>query len=238
MVNIAICDDEKVYSDAILDILSECAKFISFKTKFDVYNSSEELLEVLEENPLKYSILFVDILMPGLTGVELSQRIKRLNENIYIIFITSTKDFIFDAYDIGALNYILKPIEKNRLEEQFLRAIKAVKKKNESFVVNKNNEIYTINIEDIIYFEVRNRVTTVEYVGGTLDFYEKISDVEERLKEYNFIKTHRSYIVNPEYIFKISSSTIELKDGRWIPISKLRLKSIKKEFMHYIETNN
>ncbi|MGL4741911.1 MAG: LytR/AlgR family response regulator transcription factor, partial [Sarcina sp.] len=193
MVNIAICDDEKVYSDAILDILSGCAKFVNFKIKFDVYNSSEELFDILEANPLKYSILFVDILMPGLTGVELSQKIKKLNKNIYIIFVTSTKDFIFDAYDIGALNYILKPIEKNRLEEQFLRAIKAVTKRKDNFVINKNNEIYTINIEDIIYFEVRNRVTTVEYVGGSLDFYEKISEVEDKLKEFNFIKTHRSY---------------------------------------------
>lgn len=236
MINVAICDDEEVYTEAVYEMLDNCAKFMNIKISLDVYNSSTELLGVIRDNPLKYSILFVDILMPELTGVDLSKEVKKLNKNMDIIFVTSTSEYVFDAYDMGALNYILKPIEKNRLEEQFLRAVKAINKKRDTFIINKSSDIYLVDIDDIIYFEIRNRIITIEYVGGSLEFYETISEVEEKLAKYNFIKVHRSYLVNPEYIFKLSSSKIELKDGRWIPVSKLRFKSIKQEFMSYIET--
>ncbi|WP_297437581.1 LytTR family DNA-binding domain-containing protein [uncultured Clostridium sp.] len=235
MLNIAICDNEEVYICAILEILEEQVSLMNVKINFESYNSAEELLEVVEEEPLKYPIMFLDIFMDKMTGIELSRKVKELNKSIDIIFITSTKEFVFDAYDIGALNYILKPIDKNRLQEQFLRAVDLVKDNKKKFVIKKNSEIYTINISEIIYFEVRNRIIIVEYIGGKIEFYGKISDVEKVLLEYNFIKCHRAYIVNPKYIFKISSYNIVLKDERNIPVSRLKGGSVKKKFMEYIE---
>ena len=234
MLNIAICDDEEIYICAILEILEEQASFMNMKINFEIYNSAEELLEVVEEEPLKYPIMFLDIFMDKMTGIELSKKVKFINKSIDIIFITSTKEFIFDAYDIGALNYILKPIDKNRLKEQFLRAVNLVENNKNKFVITKNFDIYTVNISEIIYFEVRNRIITVEYIGGEIEFYGKLSAIEKEVLEYNFIKCHRAYIVNPKYIFKIVGYNIILKDGRSIPVSRLKGSSVKEKFIKYI----
>ena len=234
MLNIAICDDEEIYICAILEILEEQASFMNMKINFEIYNSAEELLEVVEEEPLKYPIMFLDIFMDKMTGIELSKKVKFINKSIDIIFITSTKEFIFDAYDIGALNYILKPIDKNRLKEQFLRAVNLVENNKNKFVITKNSDIYTVNISEIIYFEVRNRIITVEYIGGEIEFYGKLSAIEKEVLEYNFIKCHRAYIVNPKYIFKIVGYNIILKDGRSIPVSRLKGSSVKEKFIKYI----
>ena len=235
MLNIAICDNEDVYAFSILKTLEEEAKFFNIKINFEVYKAAEDLLKATKLEPLKYSIMFLDILMGEMNGIELSRKVKEINKNIDIIFITSTKEYVFDAYDIGAINYILKPIQRSRLKEQFSRAISMTLKNKKNFVINKNSEVYNLNIDDIIYFEVRNRIVTVEYLGGKIEFYSKLSEIEGKVIKYNFIKCHRAYIVNPKYIFKIISNSIVLKDKRILPISKLKSTNIKQKFLEYIE---
>ncbi|MGL5633900.1 MAG: LytR/AlgR family response regulator transcription factor [Sarcina sp.] len=239
MIKVAICDDQVVYSEYISKSIQRICKKENINAAIDIFKSGEEFLEAFRESGYSYNILFSDILMGEITGVELAKQLKELNKSIQIIFVTVSMDYIFDGYDVGALNYILKPINEEKLEEQFLKAVNNIvyKKNKDLFYVNKKSAIKTVDINSIIYFEVNNRIITLVSENEEIEFYDKMDNIEQKLKSYYFVKPHRSYIVNCKYIEEIKKNELILKNGTIIPISRLNIKSIKEKFIDYLENS-
>ena len=232
MINIAICDDDNIYSSIILNILEKESQKYALKINFDLYESGEDFLKEFRRNPLKYPIIFLDILMEKMSGIDVSKEIKSLNKASEIIFITSSKEFVFDAYEIGAFNYILKPIDEEKLKNKFNDSLELINKNKKGFTLTKNSDIYYLDINNIPYFEVSGRTIIVNYLNEKIEFYDNLSIIEKKLNY--FIRPHRAFLVNPKYIFKISSKELILKDGQVIPISRLKVNRIKSEFLNYI----
>ncbi|MGL4761163.1 MAG: LytR/AlgR family response regulator transcription factor [Sarcina sp.] len=235
MIKIAICDDEKKVCKSILHILENETKVMGEKIEFDIYESGEALLQSIEKNGLGYCAIFLDIILPNMNGIELGKFLKKIDEKIEIIFITNSMDFVLDGYDVGAYNYLVKPINEEKLRNIFAKVVgKNIKVKNDLFTLVKKSTIVNFDISDIMYFEINNRVITIRYKGGAFDFYDKIEDVEKQLEGKNFVRPHRSFLVNLEYIFKIDKTEIVLKDGTSIKISRLKINEMKEKFMEFI----
>ncbi|WP_297517807.1 LytTR family DNA-binding domain-containing protein [uncultured Clostridium sp.] len=234
-IKVAICDDEKIICNHILNILKEESKIIGEKIEFDIYNSAEEMLAKIDNYGVENYIIFLDIMLEGMNGVELGKLLKQINENVQIVFITSSMDFVLDGYDVGAYNYLLKPLDETKLRKVFSDLVlKNIKVKKEIFTVTKKAEIINFEISDILYFEINNRILTLYYEGGSIEFYEKIEDIQKQLEDKNFIRPHRSYLVNLEHVFKVTKNEVILKNGKAIKISRLKVAQIKEEFMEFI----
>lgn len=235
MINIAICDDEKIFLEQVFEIVSNLLKENEIKFEIDSFISGEDLLKEIESGNIRYDIIFLDIIMANGDGIEVGKKIKEIDENIYIVYISSSKEFLLDGYDVGAFNYILKPIDENRLKSQIFKLLEKIRKNEEVLEINKAGIIIKLKIEDIKYCEVKNRIITIFYKEEIIEYYDTIRELEKNLIGYSFIRPHRSYLVNPRYIFKIQQNDLVLDNGESIPISRLKIKKVKEEFKKYIK---
>lgn len=233
--NIAICDDVKLHRKEIIDILKE----ICIKSKLDVsideFESGDDLAKEIKESPYKYDIVFLDIIMNSTNGIDIGKLIKTYNDKLVLVFITSSKEYVFDGYDTGALNYLLKPVNKEKLKLVFEKAICSINKKENDFFCCKYKGVITkVPLDEIEYFESIRRVMFVCTSTTSNTFYGKISEVEEFLPHEQFARCHKGYIVNVKKIKEIKKGDIFLESGRQIPISKTYLEIIKHKFVEYL----
>ncbi|WP_291651035.1 LytTR family DNA-binding domain-containing protein [Clostridium sp.] len=235
MVKVAICDDQYIFQETIRNKLNLLLKKEFIKAEIDCYDSGKKLIEYLKVNKNTYDILFLDILMNDINGVDVAKEIRTFDSRIQIIFLTSSSDYILQGYDVEALGYLIKGQEDKKLEEVFLKAIKKVDKNFDDYLILKSgNYIRTVYLKEIEFIEVRNRTLTINAGDETIDFNGKMEDMQNELLCKNFILTHRSYLVNLRKIKHISTSSIELKSGKEVLLSRLRSKEVKKAYLDYI----
>jgi len=223
-LKIAVCDDESVVCRQIAEQI-QCV-YPSFQVQ--EYFSGEELLR----DAAQFQIIFLDIRLGGMNGMETARQIRKNSSKAVLIFLTALEEYVFQAFDVEAFHYLLKPFKK----EKFFRVMELAVKKAEdglsenrgqrSIVIKAGAVTRKINIDTIIYAEVQNRKVTVHTADGSLEYYGKLSELLKELGE-NFISPHRSYLVNFSYIDTISGNTIILVTKEEIPLSR----AMKKEFM-------
>lgn len=228
MINMAICDDEKIQISIVKEMVTNICKNNNMEMVIDVFNNGKELLNIYKRNVKKYSIIFCDIIMDEMNGIELIKSIRKYDSSVQAIIITGSEEYVFDGYDVGALNYLMKPISFQKLEREILRAIKNLNLTSPAlYPINNNGKTIFINLSEIFFFEVNNKTITANLENEQIDFNMKIKDLGEELKNKNFFRCHRSYLVNVSYIDSIVSSKIILKNEVEIPIGRNYRKALK-----------
>lgn len=235
MLKIAFCDDD-------LEILKELGILLDkYKTERDedltytVFQSPLELLAAIEKG-FSFDILFLDILMPGENGIETAKEIRQYDNNMKIIFLTSSPEFAVQSYTVGAYFYQLKPV----WEESFFRLMDAVlaeceKKKKNSLILRSKDGITRIDLQQLEYCEVLGRKLLFHLENGAvLESAGSLDDLAVQLMQYsNFFRPHRSFLVNMEYIQNISSRSIKMVNDAEIPIPHGKCSEIKNTYMEY-----
>lgn len=235
MLKIAFCDDD-------LEILKELGILLDkYKKERDedltctVFQSPLELLAAIEKG-FSFDILFLDILMPGENGIETAKEIRQYDNNMKIIFLTSSPEFAVQSYTVGAYFYQLKPV----WEESFFRLMDAVlaeceKKKKNSLILRSKDGITRIDLQQLEYCEVLGRKLLFHLENGAvLESAGSLDDLAGQLMQYsNFFRPHRSFLVNMEYIQNISSRSIKMVNDAEIPIPHGKCSEIKNTYMEY-----
>ena len=231
-MRIAICDDEKFYRDKIKGYLEEyiilypeitIAEFSCGEDLLDPYNNGEE-----------FDFLFLDIEMKEINGVETAKEIKKRSNNIIIFFITSYVNFVSDTFRVGAFQFLIKPISENEFKKDFDRAIEQYKVNSYKYIVKYKDSTVTLEIKDIIYIEAYNRHL---FIFDGINRYEcigKLKDEEKKLSFYGFVRCHQGFLVNMAYIKIIDRTSILLKNGKEVPVSKRLRPTVMEEFNRYI----
>lgn len=230
-IQICICDD----SEEDIKILSSALK--AYDSSFEIfsYKDGKFLLDDWEEQKMLFDILFLDIYMPGLNGIETALRIRPKMRDAKIIFISSSNEHYPEAYDVFAFNYIIKPLNPeilNRILDQVLMNIDNLRKQQISFSYKAIN--YRIFCRDILYIESRDKIILFHMTDKTtLQCYSKLDDILKQLPEESFIRCHQSFAVNifhvtemAEKYFRISTTVIN--------ISKKYLKVSKDKYFAYL----
>lgn len=231
MVNIAICDDEKIQRCIAKEMITKICKNNNMEIIIDEFSNGKELLNIYKRNLKKYSIIFCDIIMDEMNGIELIRNIRKYDSSVQAIIITGSEEFVFDGYDVGALNYLMKPISFKKLEKELLRAIKNLNLMSPAlYPITINGRTIFINLSEVFFFEVNNKTITANLEDDHIDFNMKIKDLEEDLKNKNFFRCHRSYLINMSYIDSIITNKIILKNGVEIPVGR----NYKKDLKEYI----
>ncbi|WP_338912616.1 LytTR family DNA-binding domain-containing protein [Clostridium perfringens] len=235
MLNIAICDDEKFQCAIVKKMISKICAKNNMEISIDEFNSASELINIYNRNIKKYSIILCDIIMDEMNGIELIRRMRKIDSSFQAIIITGSNEYVFDGYDVGALNYLMKPIDSNKLEKEFLRAIKSLNYASPStYTININGKISFIDLSSVLFFEVNNKTITANLENKNIDFSMKIKVLEEELEDKNFLRCHRSYLVNMSQVETILQNKIMLKNGNSIPIGRCYKKNLKKYILEMI----
>lgn len=231
MLKIAICDDNGIQRNEIFQMVSRNLKnnekgFTIFKFK-----NAKELMESI----LNFDIYFLDIKMDKINGIELAKSIRSKKKESIIVFITAYKDYVFDAFDVRAFNYLLKPINEEKLNRVLKEALMEFEKQDKFIIAKTISKSTKVFFKDIIYIEAEKRKVKIHTTYDTIEYYNKISEVEEELKGYNFFRCHKSYIVNLKYVKSYDNTCITLENSEKVYISKYRLNEFLKSFMYYLK---
>ena len=231
-INIAIVEDEKVQAELLKKYVRTWSDANKIKTVIESFCSAESF-EFKWCMDKKYSIVLLDIQMKKENGIELAKKIRKNDKDMSIIFITAMAEYIGAGYDVSALNYLIKPINENKLYECLDKAVLKIPKKESSILVETDDGILRIVQSDIKFVEAFSHYIEINAVQDKYIARKSISSLEDELDKNEFIRCHRSYIVGLKYIKKIEQSRLELDDGFIIPVSRRQYANTNKAFIKY-----
>lgn len=232
-MKIAICDDNLNIVDEVKNLLDEYALSKNLSLDISTFNDGQAVLESDE----RFNIAILDVEMPGCNGIELGKILRKKNRHIVLMYITSHKKYLDEALNLNAARFFEKPIDSKRFYDGLDNALKRIDNTTIKFFLKEDNASVRINANDIIYVEIEpigHRKTKIVTEEKTYISSNKIVFWEEHLISSLFVKTHKSYIINMEYITKYENNTLQL-DGKYnIPISRNYQSSVHKAFIRYM----
>ncbi len=199
MITVFLCDDNQILLARYRTKLSALAKKYNEDVAFSQFCSGENLLFHLEDNPNEADIIFLDILMGELNGIETAKQLRNLGCISEIIFLTSSEDFVFESFDTAPLHYIIKgtAFEDKKIQDVFFKALSAVKEKEtEVFLLETGGQKKKIPLHKISFFEIQGRVITVHFGAESISFYSSMDTLTEELEKKKFVRCHKSFLVN------------------------------------------
>lgn len=232
MINIAICDDEKVQVELLEKYVINWAKENGIRIEVELFFNAESF-EFLWSMDKKFNILLLDIEMPGKNGIQLAKKIRKEDNLLNIIFITGISDYISEGYDVEAINYLIKPIKEDKLYECLNRAIEKIPIEEKTILIDVEGETIRLIEMDILYIESFSHSVEIYTLKDTYRVRKNISTMENELNQNNFIRCHRSYIVNLKHIKRIGKTDIILDNDDLIPVSRRQYSNTNIEFIKY-----
>lgn len=231
-MKIAICDDEKIYRDSIIEFLLPYMQVYT-DIKTTEFCCGEDLIKAYE-NEDGFDVIFLDIEMKELNGIETGHKIRTIDKDVTISFLTSYKQYVFNSFKVGAFDYLIKPIkilDFNKLMDRILD-----KYKNEHYVlsIKWQDEISQIEIKNIIYIEAYKRRLFYYTIDQKFKSIGKLSDFESKLDKYGFLRCHQGFLVNMNYIKTIEDNFIVTTNGGKVEMSARKKQYCLKTFNKYI----
>lgn len=258
-VKIAICDDEKNLRESLGQKIKKHCENSGIICQIYDFDSGNKLLELPKEKIP--DILFLDIQMPDKNGMQTARELRRKNQDIILIFVTALPEYVYEAFDVNAFHYLIKPFDDEKLREVLDRALQRCKKQAETLIPAKQSQTghpentdhrgnqtqplailvkqgglsTKVLLADIIYAEVFNRKIMLHTVNGEIEYYGKLTDLCNQAG-MNFYRTHRAYLVNLKYVERYNATTIWLEKDA-VPVSKKQFAGFVKQYMQYINRN-
>lgn len=236
MLQIAVCDDNIDELSNMVNLINLYRTSKNFNCEYTVFTNGFDLVFALEKGK-QFDIYCLDIIMPGFTGIDVAKEIRNFDKTAPILFFTSSPEYALESYSVRAINYILKPISKEKLFFTFDDMIEHIKvKKNEDAIIVKSNEgVQRILISNLVFAEVIGRNVLYHLRSGkVIECTESFSSVCDNLLKYGcFIKIHRSYIVNMQYVDTIENNQIILQTLSSVPIAQGKIKEVKLQYLNY-----
>lgn len=232
-VSIAICEDEAVIREEIAGLVQSHDDGYAL----DCFGSAAELLNAGRQ----YDIYILDIQMPGVSGMELAEKLRGDAgfPGPVIIFVTAMREYMPAAFDVQAYHFLVKPIDSEKFNKVLAGAVSDFIRRNrrEQVTVQLDGRVYTVMLKDIFFVESSRNKVVLHTKAGAVEYYGKIGEFTESLdSDSMFIRCHRCYIVNMEHIARFDEKSIFLKNGQEIFISRTKYTEFAKAYMQYAMT--
>ncbi|MFH5849680.1 LytR/AlgR family response regulator transcription factor [Clostridium perfringens] len=224
MFSIALCEDNSLQREELKNNLSKVLDEIGVEYKLLTFETGEDLLREYPEN---LDMLFLDIQMGELTGMETARKVRKYDDKVEIIFITALWDYIQKGYEVRAFRYLIKPVKFKELQEQVTACVGNILHKRYTYITIKDkNNVLKIRTEDILFLETFERKVIIH--TNSQDYIVKMSmnKLEKELNNKGFFRCHTSYIVNLIKIEEIKKDYL-LINKFTLPVSKHRMKNLK-----------
>ena len=236
MIKIAICDDEaniRAYLSSLIGAQSCPCEIVEYASAGDCLADTQEI-----------DLLFLDIELTidrsGLDGMALARKIREraTGTQPVIIFVTGYERYVFDAFDVGAFQYLLKPVDEEKFAQVFSRAVAQIgtarEKPGRVLTLQSANTSKTVPLDSIYYIESSNHKVELHLKDGEFVCYAKIGDLELELQD-QFFRIHKGYLVNLSYVDGYSKTEVTLTNGEKLLLSKYKYQDFVKAYLHFLK---
>ena len=232
MIRIAICDDEKHMSDHIRAMASDFFRKKNREIQLRTFLSGEELLNYDGQ----IDILFLDIQMNGMDGLETARKLRAGKFRGFLIFITVLKEMVFQSFEVQAYDYLVKPVDEKQFRKTMERLYASMQNTSEdSLLVQQGYERRIVPKDEIVFCEVIDRKIYLNLASGeVVDYYERIENLETKLGSH-FFRCHRSYLINLKHLKGYKNGTAYMDNGKEIPVSRLRSREFSGVVLQYMK---
>ena len=235
-MKIAVCDDNTVFLQEMSGLLNRYSEEQHCVIEYKLFANPLELIAQIE-NGVHYDAIFLDVLMPGLNGIQSAKDIRVYDNYVKIVFLTCSPEFAIDSYEVKAYQYLLKPIDC----EKFFQVLRHLQRemdaaKKNLFMLKTKIGITKISLEKLEYCEVINRKVVLYLNNGEKhECNLRMNDLEEKLSPFGmFMRPHRSFLINMDYIQSITGNSIVMECSAQIPIPREKYMQVKKMYMNYM----
>jgi len=231
MFRIAICEDVEKERKKIIDLIEQFFKKENLRYLVNEYCSGESLLAEYQDGTAVFDLILMDIKLGGMNGLETSAKIRELDHAVPIAFLTASKDYAIAGYEVAAIAYMVKPVEEKKFYALLSRLTKTEKPKSLTLKMRGRNRNF--DYRDIVYLESRGHRVILHLMDGSTEAaYYKLDDVEAMLDDERFTRTHKSYLVNMDYI-KSAETDFQMITGATVPIRRHGRKEVISHYLCY-----
>ena len=231
-MRIAVCDDSSLDRELFVDLLHHYFVNKPISNEIIQYENGVDLLHDVEDD-MWFDIVFLDIYMNDLLGIDVAHKLRSLSYRGHIIFLTATADFAVDSYEVEALGYLLKPQSFEKLSQVMDRAIRTMT--TNTYLVKNHSKIIRVPYHEILYAESMNSKCIMHCCNDqSYVIYKRLTTIEHELNDKRFLRCHQSYLVNMDHIHQVDSQ-FTLVTGDTVAIRQRDLKSIRQAVLHYLD---
>ncbi len=230
MLKIAICDDDKALCIQLKAMLNEIIE--NTDTNIYIFYTGEELCNLLI-NGSRFDIIFLDIELCEINGVEVGKKIRNeLNDELtQIIYISAKDSYAMELFDIRPLNFLVKPLKKEKIESVLKTAKRIMLSSNQYYEYKIGNVNFNILISDILYFESSGRKVKIILNDDINEYYGKLSEVEEKIKNNDFFFIHKSYFINYNHVIEYTYEYVKMSNNEILGISQNNRKAVREKLL-------
>ena len=232
MIKFAVCDDEPLMVRALAAHIENYMKEKQM-TAYSVtcFSHGQPLLEADDG----FDVIFLDICMEQPDGMETARQLRRRGDRSLLIFVTVLEECVFDAFQVEAYDFLLKPLDSTRFQQTMDRALNRLDQRAaRDIVIRRGTGCEVVPLDRIVYGEVLGRKVYLHKNDGTVvDYYSRLEDLERRV-DGRFFKCHRSYLVNLDYVRGCQDGQVMLPRGEAIPVSRLRERALAQALLHHM----
>ena len=222
MIHLAICDDEKEFVKYLSELLRQYGAQTSREIKITVYYDGLELIERYDPT---IDLIFLDIQMRRVDGLRAAKKIRKLDEKVGIIFLTTMTEYSLEGYQYQAADYIIKPLKYVRLKAEMDRFLKRLRQMDDpAILVFNDTGRYKVRLKSLRYIETFNRNLLLHTEEENIICYRSMKEMEAELRDQGFARCHTSYLVNLYFIQGVKRLELTLATGEKLPISQPRRK--------------
>ena len=234
MIKIAIVEDERKDVDRIKRFILQFSEDENLAFSIECFKQGINFIE--DYNP-DYDIIFMDIDMPNMSGLETAKRLRRLDSTVCLIFVTNMAQYAINGYEVDALDFMVKPVEYSLFCAKMKRALASIKKhkerRNRQIVLREGKTRRRIDVKNVIYVEVYKHDLIYHLTNGDITVKGTMYQIEDDYRKLGFYRCFDSYLVNLNNILDITSTDVTLSNGTKLPISRRKRKEILEVFAEY-----
>ncbi|WP_099469401.1 LytR/AlgR family response regulator transcription factor [Konateibacter massiliensis] len=235
MYQAAIVEDEPEILDYLKHTLSDYFRQKNFPVAFDAFLKGTGFLDMFD-NHYHYDMIFLDIEMPGIDGIDICRHIRSIAPDTLVVFISNKEELVFQTFEVQPFRFIRKSEYQQLLPSLVDSLISQLLSKQSSLIYITealSGDIFSFDVNQIVYIEAQRKSCCITTTTGNTILRCKLMDLDRELSKFHFIKPHRSYLVNCRYIFHIGKTSIRLSNQQEVPISRNRIEKVKQEFLFY-----
>ncbi|MDF2870145.1 MAG: two component transcriptional regulator, LytTR family [Anaerocolumna sp.] len=230
-MRIAYCDDEKVQYVYLKELIDKWEIKQEKKCEISVYQSAEEML-FENQGTFSFDFILLDIELDKMNGVELARNIRQADKNVTIAFLSNSKEYVFEGYEVGAVRYLLKPLTETQLFPLLDRVQSLLKEEADYIIIGVDREKIKLNTEDINYVEALGHYVRIHTTDQVYEVKINMNEMEKQLTK-GFVPTHRSYLVNLNCIEKITRTACIINTKETVPISRNSYNAVNEAFIRF-----
>ncbi|MDD4715524.1 MAG: LytTR family DNA-binding domain-containing protein [Oscillospiraceae bacterium] len=228
MLYIAVCDDERAICGQIETMLMETGRVDTQQIEVEAFYSGEDLLRALSDG-MYFDLIFLDIEFQNINGIQVGQTIREemKNETTQIIYISGKDSYAMRLFEVRPFQFLIKPLRPEQIREVARKAARLIRKTSLFFEFKSGHTQFKVSLKDILYFESNGKKVRLITRGRLYEFYGKLSEIEKQLHDQDFIRIHKSYLVNYYHVMEYQYESIKLSDKTVLAISQQQRKSVR-----------